>query len=340
MRIVFYLLLCSLFFSTISNAQYPAALEKLLEDKRVVWIGETTYDYQLFDHQMPERGPNAGNAFQILKSYDYPRPIVFDVVSSPFFRWVQPEWLETQDFSFFKDEALSEPLENWESKLIQKQKIETFDVQTYEPIVEIVENRLSEDKLRYLRLRQLLYFDKRKHRYESIPLAIAPVILNESGKHEVLYWIKLPDNFLRNRLPIKRKRFSWAVRSILRDTLLEPTAFRMYKGAKDYSFSDLTQLQLEENPRDLYQFIQNEDPISANLCKNLLTGETQDIEEKNIANLPQALSEQVDALRLVQIWLWDKRSERFQLYLEAVAPIHRLEVSPGVQSSLPLFYQR
>lgn len=340
MRTLLSLILCCLLYAPLVFAQFPEEIESLFEKDRLVWIGETTYDYQLFTQDKLQQAPPPGNAFQVLKSYDYPRPISFETVNSPFFRWVRPEWLLEQDFSFYKDESLSEPLFNWQEKLIQKQEIETFDTESYEPVVEVIENTLDEAKLSRLRLRQIVYFDKRKQRYQTIPIALAPIIIKEDGSPELLYWIKLPDNFQRKRLPIQRKRFSWAVRSIMRDTLLEPSAFRIYKGAKDYSFSYLTQLQLRENKHDLYQFIDNQEQLSESLRQNLLTGETRDMNEDRIGQLPVPLSEQVSALRLVQIWLWDKRRERFQIYLEAVAPIHPLEIQPGQRSNLPLFYQR
>lgn len=323
-----FLSLLSLLHLSQSFAQPATAIEELLKDKDITWLGETTYDYQLFPANGPNR-PLPGNAFQVLKSYQYPQGIIFDEVQSPFFKWLSPEWLEAQDFSFFKDETLEQPLEDWKSFLLQKEEIETYDAETLEPRVEIIENRLDASRLLCLRLRQLLYFDKRKGRFEVVPLALAPIIRNEANQSELLYWIQLPDYFVRKRLPIQRKRFSWAVRSIMRDTLLEPQSFRMYKQGAQQDFSYLVRKQLRENPKELFQFITDEEPL-------------RDLKEELLgaAGEQQALSRQVDALRLVQVWLWDKRKERFELHLEAVAPIHLIELNTGPPSSLPLYYQR
>ncbi len=105
------------------------------------------------------------------------------------------------EFTVYDDEAFTVPLSLEELLLKEKGKPDTIlrmDPETYEDVIEIVQNDLNPDDIKHFRLKEVWYFDKQTSTVKVRILGIAPVkeIKDEYGNFlgvQPMFWVYYPD---------------------------------------------------------------------------------------------------------------------------------------------------
>ncbi len=133
----------------------------------------------------------------------------FRYPNEPFFNILR-EIAETGDITIFRDEEFTEPLtiEEVNASLNKIDTVVTFDYDTYEEKIQIVENILNWEDINQFRVKEMWFFDKEASRMDVRILGIAPIkdeIDPDTGELKYsgpLFWLYYPEL----REPLSKKR--------------------------------------------------------------------------------------------------------------------------------------
>lgn len=243
-------------------------------------------------------------------------------------------WLVTEIFdnaelgayALYKDSELSKAMskDGLLKKIIQRDTIITFDIETYEEKLSIVDVRLNPNRLVGLKCKQVLYFNEKDKQFYTQLLAIAPLCKEVEGdKVEELFWVKM-DSSTPSKMGVDSKTVSCAVltsgvNADVPDLLQENEDS---KGNQEvfkerfYEQIKRTDAKIEEGYYGSEDFLKSEDPLL--VVDTLVTYDPNTYEQtlKPIANRIEP-----DYFNLVQEWYYDAKSKQLYSRLKAIAPV-------------------
>lgn len=184
MRIPFFLLVLLLPF--LSPAQY----DKLLQNKDILWAAEAKVLVS-FEPQTEANIPGFLEAIpvKLMQEENFnpsPSPVTQGLI----------ELMEAGRWPAFADAGLTQPLsrEAARAQMAQVDTIITFDPETYEETIEVVQWDFNPEDVGNYRLKQTLFFDPRQGKLQCRPEAVAPTIAitDEYGQlkyfQPLFYW--------------------------------------------------------------------------------------------------------------------------------------------------------
>ncbi len=333
-RSIIFFILC--FFSFLSNAQ----VGKLLKNKDITWVAEVENDL-LFQDFQPNRSENDNivNTLKIFKGTDYALDNSFFLISKV------ANAIKTEKLIVYRDKNLTDKLSKYGYAGVDT--IQSCDPETYAMTTRAIINTLV-PILRYVRVRQLIFYNSKKAAWGVQTLAVSPLFtmnLGDSISTEPLYWIPI-DN---KKLKLSSKSVTWAIKTsssgesnidfskavVLKNTLKD-TPLNIFldeaksnKKFKAYNYHDCKELL---SPSNLAQRIVPEKDTTFPLDPEtqLPVMSTPFITQNNDFDLLH--------LKIVQDWFWDDKKQRLCVLTRALAPVKKYVYYADYSLEMPLFY--
>ena len=258
--------------------------------------------------------------------------------------------LEAKDkLTCYADADLQNKLsaEQLKANLTQTDTIILFDPETYEEIIQAVENECSFSDIKYYRTKNLIYYDSKDFNLKMITTAVAPVKVNtykdKVTSKEVLFWMDVNAVV---ELP-SLSSVNWATR-LYRNFNVD--SIKVIKG--DLSFGQIFEQMMEglnENASKVY--VGNTldgTPMTAAEISSL--GSSIDsiivFDPKTFSEVVQVVKNELDGssikeLRMIQDWVWsDEKAELSITYQGFMPIIHRVDNMGNYLNSGPMFVRR
>lgn len=346
--------------SSLAIATAPTQTE-LEQDADVIWMGEVFVDYGINYNEwlvtksekelMETIGFKTKNDFKILKyqvaDADYSKNMDHRLVTK-----IRENKLNLE---LFEDADLTKPYSKEEIKKLGASidTIITFDPETFEKIPQVVVNEINADKIRIIRVKQLIYYSRKEMMFKTIPLAVAPVELvyknyNEVEELKPLFWFK--PNCLIEKPDLTLASIDWAKRTY-----------------RNFSLEDVKVIKQEQEISVLMEMMM--DDLKAN-AKRVAIGSTLDmdgtelytpdeiqgigtgIQSFMVKNPETSKMEKketviefegksVKELRLIQDWIWDAETKQLNIRYVGFDPIiHRTNQDGRFLNSGPMFIRK
>jgi gliding motility associated protien GldN len=124
----------------------------------------------------------------------------FRYPNEPFFNILR-EIAENGDIALFRDEAFTEPMtmDEINGTLNKIDTVVTFDYETYEEKIQIVQNTINWEDIKQFRVKEVWYFDKESSRMDVRILGISPILDEidyDTGELKYslpLFWVYYPE---------------------------------------------------------------------------------------------------------------------------------------------------
>lgn len=315
-------ILLFLSFSATSIANNP--VQEILDNPDIVWAAEVNTIYAPNMHHFDQftadwvQGANAASILKIQNNIgdnwlEFPSTLANYVLN-----------LKEDNINLYSDSELNQRIsfKHYNSITTSSDTIETFDPETFEKINQIVITKHSHRDIKIFKVRQILFYNIKNHRFGLTPIAIAPILEGKS-----LFW--MPINELKKALDLNSSSIIWAAR-MLRD--IHQKDLKLIKGKQ--SLGDMTldlmgYASIAPEFAKLYSTLEPLEEMLVESIKNINTGET----EITAADITQ--------IRVVQDWYWDDKAQKMSVLLLFYAPVVRYNdaVNPK-ELDRPFFYQK
>ena len=326
------------------NFPLRAQFDDLLRHPDISWISTFTADYEL--NPVYNDNPDAEyNLLEIirLENRDQANGLYRDAEPARYLSREILDGLQAGSFPCFADELLTQPLTRTQvrERLERPERIPGLGAQTNRDAVQPADIDL-------FRVRQLLYFNARKQVFETRLLAVAPLLNlpdaegNVAAREPVL-WIKIS---AATRKQIKNARnnaaYTWQTRQ--KDNIPVWVDLSVQKGKMDLQAWASAEAAQPSHPvlrADNYAKIGSA-PLQALIFTTDTLNTFNDDGQSVIDRIVQKNAiDQVEKLRLVQHWYFDKQRKILGCRLVAVAPVAAIRDEEGeLRYEKPLFYIR
>lgn len=346
MRIVLFPLLLALL-----PVSLPAQLDDILKNPNVTWAAtfETEHDFRLNPKQ-------EGASIQLLK-FTYPEEGCVDFINDNWLtHWILKGMADGK-FKASDDPALSV----WVAQTTLMNRITsidtviTFDPATYEERMQVIRNDLNGDDIIGFRTYEVIFYDKKTGSFETRLLALAPLVTQTDPTGKVVSkspvaWLaidgRMPGNF-----SLQNPDIIWSALLIDKANDLEISQLKVLKNEWKQPFT--AQFHLEalgmKHPVERSKGFGCGKLLSKKDIDNLYTSidtvttldpvtfkETIKIIKNDVR--PSDLQK----IRLVQEWYYDKRRNVLFNKLKAVSPLVDKfdESGKKLRYALPMYYLR
>jgi len=336
----------------------PPSVDALKNNPDVLWMGEMMIDYAPDFNKWEARkdevelmkkiGVNSRNLFKTLKlqlseyanSSNDDHKLIYKMIDN------------ISEMDLFEDAALTKKLSTREArKLVSSiDTIITFDPKTKEEVVQVVVNEMNPNDVVSYRIKQLIYYDQKEVLFKSIPLAVAPLVVNYSDQGEVLeiqplFW--MPISTLGASPELSEPAVTWAKRSyrnfktkkvsVIKETL-------SYKEAIDTMMSTIRAQSATIDLRSTFS-ADGLDTMQPKEIKNLgasidtiITFDPKTFKEILQVVKSKLTGDEIKELRLIQDWVWDSKNNQLAMRFVGFNPIvYRYDASGSFLNSGPIF---
>ncbi len=338
----------------------PPTLQELQADPNVLWIGEAMVDYAPDYHTITARDEIREKMTKIgFSSINYVKTLKLqsqDIDDDD----KEEHKLATillgsiDDVTCYADAALTKSYtkEEARSKITKNYVINTIDPETSEEVTFNMSHKINPSAIHSFRMKQLIYYDKKRVTFQVIPLAIAPLI-DESGTDgtitmKPLFWCKL--DFFDAMPNLNSAAISYAKRMY---RPLPQEAITPLKGTQ--TLGDLTMMMVEDIKKSKGEkylgnvFNMNgSDPLPiseieefSNTVDTIITFDPNTFDEIVQVVRINMTAEGMTKMRLIQDWIWNDETKTMGIHFVGFAPIiDRLDNEGNFWNSGPLFYRR
>lgn len=325
--------------------------EDLHKDKNITWIAEFSNDISFSLNTSSVEGK-----VKLIK---------FEGDASNFedgntSNWVT-SWIfnnvKAGEYNCFKDSGLTQLLtKNELSGLISKlDTIVTFSSDTYEEMIQIVKNDLSVNDIHGLRVNQIIYYDQKRKDLNTRVVAVAPLVISQAARELnikpkrsqlfPLLWMKM-DGKLPKKFKIKSSDINWAALVYSKTNAVDLNSIKTVKTMNGFDIKNRLYQQAFEFEKPIINSFDGKIKLTKEELNSMLTSvdttatfspdtyeETIQITEKKIK------PEEINKIRLVQEWYYDKKRNRLMNQLKAVRPIIKVTGKKGnLKYWKPLYY--
>ncbi|MBN8680677.1 MAG: hypothetical protein J0M29_20810 [Chitinophagales bacterium] len=323
------------------------AQSAILENPDIVWAAYITQDWEM-DMPLSKEWDSGVITVKHVPVHhsglSYSSPLLADLVYDAFMSGKLP---------VYKDPECTIPEDKYLDGRIDT--IIHYDPVTFEEKIAFAYQEPDpERQFNYWRVRQLVYYNKKKAKWGTEVLSIAPVFHNkrydDNDYPEFIpfFWFKpsnQPRNLQSENIPLAKKTFSGATEETT--IFLEPDSLVKVTPGFEHPYQHYVEVFANKRHAVFYDS-RMEHKLSMADRKNMLVNRDSILEfdpetyETSIEVRPAKVkSDHVTQLRLVQIWAWDEEKSKLYIWLDSVAPIYLRDPS-AISGSLgfPLFYQK
>lgn len=251
----------------------------------------------------------------------------------------------TNEMNCYKDAELTE--KHSVESLTEVDTIITFDPNTYEEVVNVVVNEINPDDVYTFRLKQLIYYDKSVKTFKTVPLAVAPILTKTKRDGSVisskpLFWFSPKNSELATDL--NNEGVDYAKRIYCR---VDEVDIKIIKGKASMGEVLMTMIaDIKKTPSVHYVAYsfdkdgneQIDEKEVAKLGRSVDTIITFDSNFEEIVNVVvnEVVPTDLDKIRLIQDWVWNKDKKELEINFVGFAPLvekidyngNYLEISP------------
>ncbi len=365
--------LLSFLFLFINLHGQSVDVQSILSNKQVQWIQEVYIDYW-FRKDMDERDEEGLIQSVIIKKSFHPES-PFDFRNQSVYDHIW-DYVKQEKALIYWDSDLMHPLsiKEKDSLLVPLDTIVTFDPETFEEIIQVVPNEIEVRDVRIIKLKQLLYYDKKALSFFAYPLSAAMVVdfYDDNGNYKEskpLFWI--PIKAMTAYPNLENPSILWAKRSLRDIILYHRSDDKVVKDDMDYVTSlshFFEQLAKQFNKKktetlngdllskaEFTEIMESEDTIitfyeeGMELPKNINSPNYTKIihipknpkpgDEIILAIVNKLNPADIRTLRVLQTWFWDKETQQLGIYYHGFAPTmdYYMDSSNFIDKN-PLFY--
>lgn len=315
-------ILLFLSFSATSIANNP--VQEILDNPDIVWAAEVNTIYAPNMHHFDQFTANwvqGANAFSILKIQnnigdnflEFPSTLANYILN-----------LKEDNINLYNDSALNQRIsfKTYNKLTTSSDTIETFDPETFEKIDQVVVTKHPHSSIKTFKLRQILFYDIKNHRFGLMPIAIAPIF---EGK--TLFWMPIQE--LKKSLDLNSDAIMWAAR-VIRD--IHQKDLKLIKGKQSLGEMTLDLMgyaSIAPEFAKLYSTVESLEEMFVESIKNINSGESE------------IIAADITQIRIVQDWFWDDKAQKMSVLLLFYAPVVMYEDEITKKKlERPIFYQR
>lgn len=352
-------ILLLLLVSLTSYAQQTSSPQEIIaalkSNPDITWMGETITDYtpKYADQQINSSekallntlGLKEINKVKILKL----QLENLDEINNNAHDLIVKVLSATNEMNCYKDAELTEKhsVESLREVLTEEDTIITFDPNKYEEVVNIVVNEINPADVYTFKLKQLIYYDKSAKTFKTVPLAVAPILTKRKGDGGVisskpLFWFSSKDSELATNL--NNEGVDYAKRIYCR---VDEVDIKIIKGKASMGEVLMTMIaDIKKTPgvhHIAYNFYKDgsekmDEKEVAKLGRSVDTIITFDSNFEEIVNVVvnEVVPTDLDKIRLIQDWVWNKDKKELEINFVGFAPLvekidyngNYLEISP------------
>ncbi|WP_264788659.1 hypothetical protein [Aureispira anguillae] len=352
----------SLILSLLIPAQTQAnnELDQLFDNTDITWAAEVYTDYvpninsyQFGKKEMKKRYGISRNNTDILKiqnevddQHIHPRPAG---LAHKLFQ------LTANNFKAFKDASLKEQLSYDTYKDIVKQikqdTVFTFNPATSKETMQVIVRELNPNEVEIFRVKQILHYNAKTNQLGVTPIAIAPILTTYSSTGEItkttpLFWMPITE--ISQAMDLSPSNINWAKRLSRSISTDQITVIKGKGQIGDIVYSIIEKSEKNADKAKLYHTFGNFTPLEASEIKNIRSSIDTIItfNPTTFEEIVQVVSNKLDPqsvqkIRIIQNWVWDKRTQQMNIRLIAFAPIvNRYDEAKNFLNSGPMFYKK
>lgn len=347
--------------ATAIKTETAPSLEDLKNDANVLWIGEKMVDYAPNYYKwtaqanekklMDSAGFATRNDFKILKyqvtDLDKSTPDDHNLV----YKFIE----NIEAITCYKDADLTQAYSSEEAKE-QINSIDTvivFDPTTQKEMMQVIVNQLDPTDVKFFRVKEMIYYDKKSMLFRSIPMAIAPMIPQFNGEGscvgiQALFWVK--PNFSTSTPSLEAKNITWAKRMYRNCPLTDATVKKSAKSLAETM--DILMADLRQNADNIHlghvfdhdgnqSMAAEEIKVLGASIDTIITFDPKDFKEIVHVVQNNVEGKDIKALRLMQDWVWDDEAKQLNIcYVGFKLIISRYDHKGNFLNSGPMFTRK
>ncbi len=321
-----------------------AQKEAVLNNPDISWVAEFTVDYTFSLNT-----PIAEECVKVFKLL-HDQESITDANSSNWpVQWIVEQALEKQ-YECYKDSDLIQKLssDEWTALTISSDTTISYDPTGFEIRTLIVSNYLEASMVKYLRLKQLLFYNKQTDKFGTLITTVAPLLSNDNDQLNPLFWIKM-DQMLHSDFDLQSPDISWAALAYTqKKATLSLKLLKVLKNEQNIDFKDFIYQQAKSLKHPLnFKYsgkpILDEKTFSKiyNRIDTIATFDPETYEETINVIKKELHPREIDQFRLVQKWYYDRKKKQLMSALTAISPIVDIRDDNGkIEYSKPIYYIR
>lgn len=360
---IFGLFSCSNENTTTTNentdlTQTAPTLESLKQNPDIVWIGEVNVDYGLnysnYEASPEEKKELETVGFKGVNVYKILKYQIADIEAADNDEHILINKLikDIEKIACYKDEQLTQKLSPQESRkeLESVDTIIVFDPKTMKELSQVVVNVTDPRDVKFFRVKQIIYYNKKDVTFKTIPLAIAPMVYERNDTNGIvgvtpLFWMK--PNFIEAIPSLAAENITWAERMYRNFPVKD---IKVVKA--DYPFEKVIDTMFYEIRNNAEKIVvgntldaDGSQKLTKEELKSLgtsidtiITFERVTFKETVKVVRTNFVGKDVEQLRLMQDFVWDAKSKQLGIRYVGFKPIvNRYDDMGNFLNSGPLF---
>lgn len=317
--------LCSQFLS----AQY----EDLQKDKNITWIAEFSSDHSFSLNNTPK-----DEKIKLIKFAGEGSNFSDNNTSSWITNWIF-EKAKAGKYECFNDSELTQSL--YQNELIglisNKDTVVTFNPDTYEEMIQIIQVDISPKDIHGLRVKQIIYYNKKSKNLDTRVVAAAPLVFSKASrdlnvkqkKNQLLplFWVKM-DGELPKKFKVNSSDINWAALVFSKTNQVDLNAIKTMKISNGFDIKKEIYQQASNFEKTVFNNYEGQEKVTPIELKSIFTTrdtvvsispQTYQEEVKIIEN--KITEKDISNIRLVQEWYFDGKRNRLMNRVKAINPI-------------------
>lgn len=329
---IIFKLLFLIFLSSNSHfvlAQYV----DLQKNKNISWIAEFSNDYSF--------SLNASEKEEQIKLTK------FNGDASNFSNANHSNWLVNWIFNYakegqynvYKDANFTQPISTTEMKelITYRDTVVTFNADTYMEMVNYIEAQYSPKDLGGLRVKQVIFYDKKRNVFDTRVISVAPLLVRtiratQKSKKEKkiitpLFWIKM-DGKLPKKFKSNSSAINWSALVFSKKNPVDLNSINNVKTETGFDVKKRLYEQAVNFEKPILRTFNDRDKLNAEDLNSIyttvdtvVTYSTATYEQVTKLIEKELQSDDIFKLRLVQEWYFDKERKTLMNRLKAICPM-------------------